>query len=471
MECPVTSEHAISAGILPFWVNGAYEEISSIHQLLERWEVIRIAQKGVLRLTSIGSWLLLISMYSGTLLHLLSPFMSKKWISNLSYGLAVSLFLLAIVTNKWKFSKKFMLFVSVVMVYVLINGVLVSYKDFVFEEWIVMLSVSFLPMYLITSHLVDYTYLMRRWYSLSIGMTTLFPLYINLYASGLIHYQDMGHYSQYNLIPLAFFLFVKKERKFWNLVLLLANLIVGLVIGARSLFVTSIGTVLLMVIVLRFKRRPKYYFSLIILGVLAVFIVFNLREIVHFLYDWTLNLGIDSRNLYLFVQQLEGSTFESLSSGRSPVWREVYAHIKRNFGLPLGLGVTRHVTGMGFSHNVLLDLALVFGVVGAVLFLLWYAYMTVRLVRTSGLGLDKTGFFFAVFFSFWIRSLVDSYFVLDSKFYILLAMLLAWKQCGEQHQGFAIQDPVVIQRPPCSGLRASVNDQEMSVGGKSIRQL
>src|SRR5690606_34843320 len=106
---------------------------------------MKIYDKHIQPLYAINSWLLLCSLYSRVCLNLMAPFLNSSWISNFSYGLAVFLFLIALIVNRFRVSKSFVCYVLVVIMYALTNSIVVSYKSYVLTELVGIISSSFLP--------------------------------------------------------------------------------------------------------------------------------------------------------------------------------------------------------------------------------------------------------------------------------------------------------------------------------------
>lgn len=387
---------------------------------------MKIYDKHIQPLYAINSWLLLCSLYSRVCLNLMAPFLNSSWISNFSYGLAVFLFLIALIVNRFRVSKSFVCYVLVVIMYALTNSIVVSYKSYVLTELVGIISSSFLPMYLITLQGIDYEYMVKSWKKLASTLTLLFPIFVTFYVRRIISYADIGHYSHLNILPIGFSLLVKRKDKFWDFVLFSINGALGLVLGSRTLVVTSLILLILMVIVFTENKDLKYYFRLSISAICLIVVFLHLSEILGLLFSFITKLGLNSRNLYLFMKQLEGAGFEAISSGRSWIYETMLQFIKDRSGWPAGLGAARYATSglYYYSHNVFLDFSLVFGILGAMVFFLWYTHRTIKLAVQPGLKSYEFIFFFLISVSFWLQSFMGAYFVTHRFFYISFAILI-----------------------------------------------
>jgi len=310
-----------------------------------------------------------------------------------------------------------------------LNLLLVPYKYFVLVEMFTFWTIAFIPLFIILSKNIDYEFLLLYWFRLSKLTTIMIPVYVFLYSNSYIGYMDLGNLFHLNFIIQIYFLIIKKDINLVNIIFLVINALLGMALGSRGLFAASIAVALGIVLILPKNKGVKYYLLIIALGILALIIIMNLNPILHNIYDLLTKYGIKSRNLYLFIKQLEGAELDVILTGRKKVYEIMKEYVKGRNGLPSGIGVTRYVTNNQYyySHNVLLDFLIVLGFYGTFLFIIWYVYKNVMLFRMKNVGYSILSLYVIFSISFWVQSIAGDYFINSKFFWIMVSILIADK--------------------------------------------
>lgn len=380
-------------------------------------------------LDKVNAKIIILYLYLRIFMYLFTPFFTAQQISRLTYIVLILLIVYSVWRSNYTFNSKFIfVFLSIFLLMVL-NLLVVSYKYFVLVEMFTFLTIAFIPLFIIISKKIDYEFLMCYWLRLSKLTTIVIPIYIYLYLNSYISYMDLGNLFHLNFIVQIYFLIIKKDINLGNIFFLIINALLGLTLGSRGLFLASIAVALGIALILPKNKGTKYYFSIIVLGILALIIIMNLNPILHNIYDLLTKYGIKSRNLYLFIKQLEGAELDVILTGRKKVYEIMKEYVKGRNGLPSGIGVTRYVTNNQYyySHNVLLDFLIVLGFYGTFLFIIWYVYKNVMLFRMKNVGYSILSLYVIFSISFWVQSIAGDYFINSEFFWIMVSILIADK--------------------------------------------
>lgn len=373
-----------------------------------------------------NSRIIVIYLYMGVFLNLLSLILNDKQISNIGYAITIFLIIYTLIINNFYVSKKLLWILVISLIYMTINLLVVSYKYFVLVEIFSILTSCFLPLYIIILGKVKYKYLLEFWFKIAKMLTLFFPIYIILYSKSFIGYGDIGVYSHTNTLIIIYYLFIIKEVKLSTIIFLIVNISMGFIIGSRMALISSIITSTAMILFLPQKRKFKHYFGIILFSVLALVVVLNIKDIIYFIYSITTKYGIRSRNLILFIEQLEGASFEEFSSGRAEIYKIVSEYISNRSGLPGGLAVPRYLTDgtYYYSHNVFLDFTLVFGIIGTIVFFIWYIYKNFKFFKLKQTDYYRFSLYFILTISFWLQSITGAYFLQNKFFLVSISILI-----------------------------------------------
>ncbi|MBL1228918.1 O-antigen ligase family protein [Enterococcus sp. BWB1-3] len=337
----------------------------------------------------------------------------------------ILLFILLIIFNTNKISIKWILITCFIAILSLINIILTNNLSYVvpvyFNFFTVYLGGSF---FLGTEKLNFDTYLTYL-NILAKFLTFLLPAYIFLYLGKYISYYDVGYVTHLNCLFLWYGYFTK-EKSNSNLIFVIINLLVCLVMGSRSVFVTTLIELLITMIIFSKNKKIKFYLLVtIILGV-GYYIYANLLSILINIQQISNKLGVNSRNLSLFISDLSNKQ-TVYDSGRDDIYPIVWDYLKKTSGLPNGVGITRFLTN-GFyyhAHNFVLESLLTFGLVIGILILIFFGInYFIATKRYLSINNGRDGLLILFMTSFLIRSTVGTYFVQDSMFIFVFVMII-----------------------------------------------
>lgn len=374
-----------------------------------------------------NSIIILLYLYMRPLLNLVSPILNAKQVSNIGYIITIFLIIYVLFINNFHIPKKFMGILMFFLMYMSINLLLVPYKYFVLVEVFTVLMNCFLPLYVILLRKIKCEDLLKYWFELAKVLTLIFPIYILLYSKSFIRYADIGNYSHMNTLIMVYFLFILRDIRFSTILFLIINVSMGLIIGSRMLFASSILTSIGMVLFISKEKGYRYYLRIIFFSILAVVVGINIKSLLYFTQSIMLKHGLKSRNLTLFIAQVEGGSLESIGAGRDKIYEVVLKYIKNRSGLPGGLAVTRYITDgkFYFSHNVFLDFILLLGTKGSIFFIIWFIYRNYKLFKVREENYHRFALYFMLMVSFLIRSITGAYFVKDKFFLVAVSLLIS----------------------------------------------
>lgn len=203
--------------------------------------------------------------------------------------------------------------------------------------------------------------------------------------------------------------------RFRTLVMLIITILIIFALGSRGPLLSLIVFVLLKLI--KQKRRITYQKFIITLAFVFALIISltNLNKIFNLLYRILLEHGINSRTLWIFINE------DFYLSGRDTIYNLLLEHIANKPILGYGIGGDRVLIG-GYAHNIFLELLIDYGViVGGILLLLLILTLIYRLASKN----EKYYNVVSIWISYgFIHLIVSSSYLTDIKFWILLGILL-----------------------------------------------
>lgn len=233
-----------------------------------------------------------------------------------------------------------------------------------------------------------------RWMSLFV--LAMLPLRLG----GVISYGAISHPATINALGLLLYFAIRGRVKGDRVALaaFVTNAVIVFLFGGRSFaFALGIATLGLW-LVLGKKSLGKLLRLILLIGLLSL-VFFNLDALLSYLQTFLAENGIRSRNLTLLINQL--STSELYLASRDVVYQVAIDIIGSHNGLPAGFGVIRAATDGAYyhPHNIILQLVLLFGYVGAVLFLLFAISRLCIAQRLWGLKSARALLALAIFYT------------------------------------------------------------------------
>ncbi|MBM7606287.1 O-antigen ligase [Metabacillus crassostreae] len=378
----------------------------------------------------INSFILILYIYLVSISLLLAPFVSTFFVENL---LLISLIFITLCINKFKVNVKIIMFFGFLILFVSINLLVVSYKQYVLGDGVNLILHSFIPIYLLSLKLISFSIFKKIWIKVSIIFTYILPVYYLYRQSGYISYFDIGFIAHLNILIMTYHLMSLKRRSYKMLFYLTINILVVAILGSRLVLISSLVTSLFTYLLLSNKKNAKFYFNISLISIIVLLIFQNLIAVLNYINNIILSLGLNSRNLSMFIAQLSGRYDNStIVSGRDNIYPIIIEYLIDNGFFPSGFGVARTLTNGAYyhAHNFLLELLLIFGFFGLII-ILYYFFVKIRiLIKFKNFHENRIILDFLLLFlvSYMVRSLMGTYFVKDVIFLIFLAIIFSIKK-------------------------------------------
>jgi len=222
---------------------------------------------------------------------------------------------------------------------------------------------------------------------------------------------------------------IQKNIKATTIIFLIINLGVAAILGSRMVFVSSVLTAVLIFIIFA-RKNIKFYINLFLMSLLAVVVSYNLLNILTFMNETLGKIGIKSRNLYMFINQVKGGFENSIVlSGRENIYPVISEYLKENTIFPSGFGVARKLTNEVYyhAHNFLLEIILIFGIIGCLVILVAALLKLKVLIKNIDFSENRIMLHIltVLLISFFFRSLTGTYFMTDGIFLFCLGIFVS----------------------------------------------
>lgn len=223
--------------------------------------------------------------------------------------------------------------------------------------------------------------------------------------------------SYYLLFPaIVFYNEYFKRGNITNLIIAIFASILIIALGARGPLLSLFSFFVLSFIYNKKKKGLEYYIYSTLIVVCTMLLSVFFRDIVKFMYDFLFNYGIDSRTLYLLLQE------HINMSGREDIYVKLFQNIILHPFLGYGLaGDIYLLDGYGFSHNFLIEVFINFGIFFGVIILfiiLWNFYRGLK--SETNLNVELLTIFFSIGF---VHLLVSGSYLIDFKFWMFLGLM------------------------------------------------
>ncbi|WP_394238257.1 O-antigen ligase family protein [Niallia oryzisoli] len=223
--------------------------------------------------------------------------------------------------------------------------------------------------------------------------------------------------SYYILLPAILFIDEFFEKfTLRSLFVAFLSVLVILALGARGAILCIAVFILFRIIrpYAKFHYRRILLYLAILVSTLLVFV--NLERILVTLNGFLLKFGITSRSVMLFLNNEEIHL-----SGREKIYHYVLGEIAAHPVLGVGLGGDR-VSGLGYSHNLFLELGSNFGVIlGGILSLV----LILLIVRSFFLKNKAKSQMVVIWLCLgFVHLMVSGSYLIEMKFWILLGLLI-----------------------------------------------
>jgi O-antigen ligase len=178
--------------------------------------------------------------------------------------------------------------------------------------------------------------------------------------------------SYYILIPAIVEIneFLNKKKLFSLLIFALSSIII-ISFGSRGALLCLIIYVFLRFYIYTKNKNLKIVFLKLFLALLIIFGILNINGIIVFLNNMLISIGINSRTLYLFL-----NNFDHLS-GRNEIYELILGYISKQSLFGSGIGYDRVLLNGAYSHNLFLEMIINFGLIVGVLMFVILFIMTI----------------------------------------------------------------------------------------------
>lgn len=190
-----------------------------------------------------------------------------------------------------------------------------------------------------------------------------------------VEYAMMGEYMTYGLymlwysfagLLLTYYLYEKK----YVFPLIVIDVFVLIVYGNKG---AALCGIFLLFLVVLLKRRLNV--AKIVLLILATVAIFSWKSIVIFLVTMLSKWGYSSYSLTTLLILVKNT--DSIVSTRTNIWKQAFGFFLKN---PLGSGVGAfEKVANGYAHNIELDIMVMFGIVGIVVFIVMLVWAIFRI--------------------------------------------------------------------------------------------
>lgn len=312
---------------------------------------------------SISVIILLIYIYLPFVTNILENAFSASPVVNYIIQIVLILFLLFF--NK--INKKVCVFLCLFVTAIGINYILVDYKYYVLVEGIQAFLGITIPCLVISNSKFELEYFLEKWYKFSKKNLLLVLLSIILFKEKIVHYSIFTGICVPNVFIISTMILLGKDKNRKNIIIASINILSIMIFGGRMAGVASLCMIIVSFIYssnINSRKKILIYFITIII---AIIVLNNFEDILLWLNNQLINRKLYSRNIALFIEQMKKN--ELYVTGRDDIYIKCFNYIQSRIGLPGGFGVPLYLTDgkYYYSHNLILQLLITFGILGTVL--------------------------------------------------------------------------------------------------------
>lgn len=276
-------------------------------------------------------------------------------------------------------------FLIIYLTIALVNILVVSYKYYVAIEAFSGMAVFLPALLIISSSLFNLNDFLKIWYKFAIVATIFSPLAIILVQNKVIDYGVFTYLNLPNSIIFAYtILCTGKEniKKRVSLILAVANFFIILAFGGRMAAFSAAFSIFLAYMLSVYVEPIKKILIMLLIGITGIAILINLDAVLQDAQIFLNRYKLNSRSLTLLLEQTRTSGAGIYLTRRNIIYEEIFEYIKNRAGFPGGFGVSLNVSNGKFyhPHNLFLQLAVMFGIIGEMLifFLLLYRLIKIK---------------------------------------------------------------------------------------------
>lgn len=382
----------------------------------------------------INNRLLVIWWYIPLIYNVIYSFFSYSFLALIKYIVYAVLFFFTTKINDYKFNKKFVLFIFSFIIFLLFNILAIDYRYYAMVEAITELLIFITPFYIVSLNYIFIRDIIVYMHKYSIFFT-LFSILAILFSMFNLYNWSYGRVSSVavlNVIFLLYSTFYKHDKKKLTIICLIINIIAIAFFGSRMPLMATFIAFLYLYFNFNNISYLKKYISIVIFTILISIILINIKSILNSVAVIMNNYGLESRTINLLLNDLGNKSLIEMmmSSGREEIWPLAIDYILNNNGIPGGFGVMRNVTGghIYFSHNLILDTFIMFGLLAIPLF----SFISIKLKRLYSICDKNERIFISTIMIYFIcTSMTGAHFLSDNYSVLFISLVLFYNNTSK----------------------------------------
>lgn len=324
-----------------------------------------------------------------------------------------------------KIYKSYLFILIISLILILLNILLVSYKSLVINQLFEFIKFGLIPLYLAINKF-DYDSFVSYWYKFSVINFIILLFYIPDVINKKLNYMVFGISLVYSFVGVIAYFYIKNMYKIFNLLILITILILIFIFGNRSSLLLCLA-IWIFIKLYTIRNDIKKIFSLLIMVIISVIAYINISSILKNINILLQNLGIHSYSISKYIMAIDKGVIKS-SSGRDNLAKLSIDIITNNPLKANGLKYFTYATGEIYPHNLILDLSIIFGLLGCIFIigLLLYLVFKIRYIKSENFKIILCEIIILEFL--WL--LFSGTFIEESLFWIIIGMLIQIKKTG-----------------------------------------
>lgn len=268
----------------------------------------------------------------------------------------------------------------------IINVAVVSYKYYAAIDAFSGMAVFLPALLIISSSSFDLKDFLNVWRKYAFFATAFSPIAIILMQNRMVDYGVFTYLNLPNCIIFSYNVMSMPKGSRGRvkiLILDLLNFIIILAFGGRMAAFAAAFSIFLGYMISSSINLSKKYIITMVIGIVGIVVINNLNALLQYFQVILNTYNLNSRSLSLLIEQLRAGNAGVYLTGRNIIYDEIVDYIIDRGGLPGGFGVSLNISNGRFyhPHNLFLQLAVMFGVLGGMLLIFVVLYRLKRLKR------------------------------------------------------------------------------------------
>lgn len=292
-----------------------------------------------------------------------------------------------VILNSRKLHISLLVFFLAYILIAIINVAVVSYKYYAAIDAFSGMAVFLPALLIIGSSLFNLECFLAVWKKFAYVASFFSPLAIVLMQNRLIDYGVFTYLNLPNCIIFSYFIMTMPKGNKGRKLLLsfdIVNVLIILLFGGRMAAFAAAFSIFLAYMISSSVKTYKKTLIILLIGILGLLVINNLNFILQYLQVLLGKYNLNSRSLSLLVEQMRTEGTGLYLTRRNVIYDEIVNYLVDRRGLPGGFGVSLNISNGQFyhPHNLFLQLAVMFGVLGGILFILLILYRIMRMKKT-----------------------------------------------------------------------------------------